>query len=153
MVQLNSDTNKPPRPPYDFTVCLEIHFVLYTSPLIEGNIYELSRKVSNFLPNFNLNIAFRSVKVRKLLSHQEKAIIDKFDKSNVIYQFDCTCADFNIGETGRTLLTRLKEHKNRGCSNICAHINTCEQYKNDAKNLFEKIKRILRYRKCQVSFF
>ena len=131
LAQLNSDYKKPTRPPYDFTVVLE-----YTSSLIESNIYELSNKISKFIPEFNLNIAFRTVKVKKLFSYQAKAYIEKFDKSNVIYEYDCvdTCADFYIGETKRTLLTRVKEHY-KGTSNICAHINTCEHYKNSA-NIF-----------------
>ena len=81
------------------------------------------------------------MRVKKLLSYQAKAYIEKFDKSNVIYEYDCvdTCADFYIGETKRTLLTRVKEHY-KGTSNICAHINTCEHYKNSAKNLSERTK-------------
>ena len=127
MSRLNSQEPKPPREPYDYTICLE-----YTSPPIESDIFELSRKMSLFLIDFNLNIAFRSVKVRKLFSYQAKPQIDKFEKNNLIYEFDCTCDGFYIGETRRTLMVRLKEHRNTACSNICAHINMCEKYENDA---------------------
>ena len=137
LAQLNCDSEKPLRQPYDYTVVLE-----YTSPLIESNIYELSRKISQFIPNFNLNVAFRTVKVKKLFSFQAKGFIDKFDRSNVVYEFDCvkTCAEFYIGETGRTLITRVKEHMN-GTSNICEHIEECEKYKVSIKNFVRENKK------------
>ena len=67
MSQISKQTEKTPREPFTWTVCLE-----YTSPLIESNIYELSRKIKQLIPEFRLNIAFRAVKLRKLFSFHAK---------------------------------------------------------------------------------
>ena len=33
------------------------------------------------------------------------------EKTVVIYKINCICGDFYVGETGRNLTTRIKEHK------------------------------------------
>ena len=149
MSQISKQTEKTPREPFTWTVCLE-----YTSPLIESNIYELSRKIKQLIPEFRLNIAFRAVKLRKLFSFHAKPTVEHFDKCNLIYEFPCTCEDSYIGETGRTLLVRIKEHHNTACSNICAHINTCEIYKKDVKNFVKENKQTFTNpQKARLSFF
>ena len=42
-----------------------------------------------------------------------KDSVDKCNKINVVYQIDCqNCDSKYVGETGRTLGDRIKEHKN-----------------------------------------
>ena len=115
-------------------VCLE-----YTSPLIENNIHELSRNISQYIPEFKLNIGFRSLKVRKLFSYQAKPVVENFEKSKVVYEFLCSCNDLYIGETNRTLLVPLKQHQHTS-SNICAHMQTFDRYKIDAQQFVDKNK-------------
>ena len=55
-----------------------------------------------------------------------------------LYKF--VCDDSYIGETAHTLLVRIKEHHNRACSIICAHINTRDQYKKNAQKFVKENK-------------
>jgi hypothetical protein len=48
--------------------------------------------------------------------------------------------DSYVGETARTLLVLLIEDHDKACSNICANINTCDQYKKDTQNFVKKNK-------------
>ena len=66
-----SDSVKPPRKPLSQTVCFE-----YSSPLIEYSICDLTRKMSQILPNFYVNVTYRSVKGSKLFSFLAKAKTD-----------------------------------------------------------------------------
>ena len=57
--------------------------------------------------------------------------VEPFNIKGVVYQIGCNCGEQYIGETGRTLAVRMKEHKsavNRDDSNngISVHANsTC----------------------------
>ena len=59
---------KPALVPFNHTIVLE-----YTSALIECFIYELTKKINKYLPEFKINIAYRSVKVKKLFGYTAKA--------------------------------------------------------------------------------
>ena len=62
-----SDSVKPARKPMIHTVCFE-----YSSPLIEYGICDLIRKMSQILPDFQVNVTYRSVKVSKLFFFSRK---------------------------------------------------------------------------------
>ena len=56
-----------------------------------------------------------------------KGKLDKHDVKGVVYSIPCECGSLYIGETGRTLKTRLMEHKrsvrNRDTNNgIAVHV-------------------------------
>ena len=40
-----------------------------------------------------------------------KKRIDQSDRKGVVYEIECCCGHSYIGETGRTLNTRIKEHQ------------------------------------------
>ena len=77
-----SDSEKPARKPTTHTVCFE-----YSAPQIEYFICELTRKMVNIIPEFRVNVTYRSVKVSKLFSFLAKPVTDIYEKSNVVYDF------------------------------------------------------------------
>ena len=59
-----------------------------------------------------INVAFRSPDTlrRKLVHPKDKSALE--DRTGIIYKISCTeCDSSYIGETGRSLKDRLKEHK------------------------------------------
>ena len=123
-----SDSVKPARKPMNHTVCFE-----YSSPLIEYGICDLIRKMSQILPDFQVNVTYRCVKVSKLFSFLAKPEIDKFEKCDCVYEYLCPCNETYIGETGRMLINRIYEHQQpSNQSNICNHILSCEEYIKDS---------------------
>ena len=52
--------------------------------------------------------------------------LEKLSKSNVVYQFPCSCCESSdIGKTKRTLFERTKEHVTRAYSAIEEHLDNC----------------------------
>ena len=45
-----------------------------------------------------------------------KGKLDKHDVKGIVYSIPCECGSLYIGETGRTLKTRLMEHKRSVCN-------------------------------------
>ena len=108
-----NDTDKPPP-------------VLVT-PYVKG----LSEKIERQCNHLNVRAVFSS---RRTLRRELVRVKNKAEPSNikgVVYQIGCNCGEQYIGETGRTLAVRIKEHKsavNRDDSNngISVHANsTC----------------------------
>ena len=62
---------------------------------------KLTRKMSQILPNFKVNVSYRAVKVSKLFSFLAKAENDTYQKSDVVYEFTCPCKEIYIGQTSR----------------------------------------------------
>ena len=70
-------------------------------------------KISSILKSFN----FRTLPVTKKsfssIIKLGKDITEKWDRTNVVYQFACkSCPASYVGETKRTVKTRIKEHQN-----------------------------------------
>ena len=126
----SANFEKPERELLSHTIVLE-----YSSPLIEGYIYDLTQKMNKYLPKFRINVAYRSVKVKKLFGYMAKPKIELFDKSNCVYEYICPCEKVNISQTHITLFTRADEHFKNSSSNICTHKSECEFYKNESKNI------------------
>ena len=76
------DEEKPTRWQSHHTITLD-----YTSPDIEKNICNLTRKISQTIPKHCVNFPYRSIKVTKLFSGSAEAEIDKPEKSNVVYEY------------------------------------------------------------------
>ena len=90
--------------------------------------------MSKKLPDFRVNVAYRSVKVSKLFCFLAKPVTDKFEKCDLIYKFE-----INIGQTARMLIHRVREHRMPSCnSNICLHIHSCDEYIINFKNFVEE---------------
>ena len=80
--------------------------------------------IRRLLSNFDIRVTFRPhATLRKILVSPKDSIpVEK--KANVVYQIPCTsCSEVYIGQTSRTLGTRLREHKvsvERGDTQISA---------------------------------
>ena len=72
-----------------------------------------------------MNVAYRSIKVRKLFSRSAKAQIETSKFFNIVNEYDCVCPNFYIGETKRVLDVRIRNHqaKNRN-TNLYQQIKT-----------------------------
>ena len=75
-------------------------------------IGHLSEGIKRILSKLNIRTCFKPFKtLRQLLVHPKDHINLK-DRTNVIYRIDCrNCALVYIGQTGRTIHHRVREHK------------------------------------------
>ena len=89
-----SDDKKRERDPTDLSVVFE-----YTSPHIKQYICRLTRRMTEILPDFRVNICYRVIKLKKLFSSHAKAKISQIDMSNLIYQYTCPCTQIYIEQT------------------------------------------------------
>jgi hypothetical protein len=96
------------------------------------------------MPKFRINIAYRSVKVKKLFGYMAKPKKELFENSNCVYEYTCPCEQFYIGHTKRTLYTRADEHYTNDSSKIWSHNDTCEFYKNESKKFVKENKKVFR---------
>ena len=135
----SANFEKPDREPFVHTIVLE-----YASPLIESYIHDLTKKINNYMPKFRINIAYRSVKVKKLFGYMAKPKKELFENSNCVYEYTCPCEQFYIGHTKRTLYTRADEHYTNDSSKIWSHNDTCEFYKNESKKFVKENKKVFR---------
>ena len=76
-------------------------------PYIEG----LSEEIRRILNGYNIRTVFRTVDTLGRIFTSVKDPIPPEERTGVIYKIKCICGDFYVGETGRNLTTRLKEHK------------------------------------------
>ena len=85
--------------------------------------------MSNILPNFRVNVCYRTVKLTKTFSSHAKAKIHKNNMGDAVYKYLCPCNEFYIGETKRLLQTRAGEHQMK-CRNthVYQHMSTCPTY-------------------------
>jgi hypothetical protein len=82
---------------------------------------QLIRMFSKLAPWCKLNIVFKPVQRMKYIS-KLKSVIPTLNKSNVIYQINCSeCNEFYVGLTTRRLNKRVKEHKSRNYSSVFKH--------------------------------
>ena len=99
-----SDDKKRDRDPTELIVVFD-----YTSPHIEQNICRLTRRMSNILPNFRVNISYRTIKVTKIFSCHAKEKIDQNVMCNMVYKFLCPCKEFYIGQTKQCLQIQYRQ--------------------------------------------
>ena len=97
---------KPPKPEISFTLSIS-----YTSPKIEFYAYELLNRIKNFLPNFYVRFAYKSIKIGATFIKDGKPPISKLNSCNCIYQFKCPCLKSYVGRTKRVLRIRAEEHR------------------------------------------
>ncbi|XP_063216176.1 uncharacterized protein LOC134527430 [Bacillus rossius redtenbacheri] len=77
-------------------------------PYVQG----LSEKIRHLGNKYGLKTAFRSKSTIKSIVTKVKPATEKLQTHNCVYQIPCECGHVYIGETGRALSTRIKEHKN-----------------------------------------
>ena len=71
-------------------------------------VAELSERVRRVCRDYNIRTAFKSTSTLRT-ALKEPIPIEK--KSGVVYEVPCSCGKVYIGETKRTLETRMKEHR------------------------------------------
>jgi len=91
-----------------YTLCLP-----YTSHRCAKVSSKLIRLLKTHTPNYYINIVWRSEKLQKYFSHKLKLPVPDTAKIGTTYKYDCLCHDAYIGETIRSLRTRVKEHNQR----------------------------------------
>ena len=64
-------------------------------------------KIASIMPDFRINDTYRSVKVSKLFSFLAELETDKFEKSDVVYEYLCPCNEIYISSTDRMLINRV----------------------------------------------
>ena len=104
-------------------------------------MHRLLSRLKKVLPNFKVNLAFRSKKVTQVFSTAAKVRTTPYETANVIYKFQCTgrsCSSY-IGQTGKPLIERVKEH-NQYCHarGIYHHKQDCEIYKSKLESFLEE---------------
>lgn len=134
ILHINNSNNLPARP-----LRSEQNY-FYKIPYVR----QLSEKIKQTLTSENINIAFKSentIKKKFFTKLKSRTPIDL--QSNVIYQIPCkNCDKSYIGQTGRYLNTRKKEHirdvKNKNKINITSLVEHCKDF--DHEFNFEETK-------------
>ena len=85
------------------------HIGFTTLPYIQGTA-EIIKRV---MQNVGIAVAFKPIKTIKNFLPNIKDPLKEEEKTGIIYKIPCKdCKFCYIGQTGRSLVTRLKEHKN-----------------------------------------
>ncbi|KYN17404.1 hypothetical protein ALC57_10305 [Trachymyrmex cornetzi] len=74
---------------------------------------KISDRFRGVVKNLNVSLAFFSLNKLSCFIRAQKDCLTTFLKKNVIYKIKCSDCDASyVGQTKRTLMTRIKEHKN-----------------------------------------
>ena len=76
-------------------------------PYVEG----LGEEIRRILKDYNIRTVFKTIDTLGRILTKVKDPTPPEERAGVIYKIRCICGDFYVGETKRTLATRLKEHK------------------------------------------
>ena len=89
-----------------------------------------------------MNFAWKTYTLHNFITPRLKARIEPLDRSGLVYKFECPCSESYVGETYRTLSTRIKEHNapSRN-SEIVSHISQCTKFIDEVKVLCPDLKR------------
>jgi hypothetical protein len=74
-------------------------------------IREISEKFKRIGERFNIKTVFKTKCISGNFLRRTKPIIGTLDKSQCVYRTPCECGREHIGETGRPLNIRIREHK------------------------------------------
>ena len=98
----------------ELTLCL---------PYIKG----LSETLQRTCQPLNIRVANKGTNTLRSILTKVKTPLDSYQKTGVIYQIPCSCGEVYIGETGKTINERVKEHKRSVCrmdtnNSIAVHV-------------------------------
>ena len=81
-----------------------------------------------------MTFAWKTTTPHNFIILRLKARIEPLDRSGLVYKFECACSQSYVGETYRTLSTRIKEHNapSRN-SEIVSHISKCDKFLEEVK--------------------
>ena len=104
------NNKKPEKPKIDATLCLN-----YTCPNTEQYCKQLVQKMKNSIPDYNINIALRTVKISQLFSRSAKAdYLPLYETPESINHFICDCKEDYIGMCLIPLHHRIHKHGQPG---------------------------------------
>ena len=86
----------------ELTLCL---------PYIKG----LSETLESTCQPLNIRVANKATNTLRSILTKVKTHLDSYQKTGVIYQIPCSYGEVYIGETGKTINERVKEHKRSVC--------------------------------------
>ena len=87
-----SDDQKPERPERIYTLSLD-----FNSASMESYVHSLLKKMKNPVPNFLVNVAYKTKPVSHLFSTHSNAKIPYEETTNLCYQFKCECGSHYVG--------------------------------------------------------
>ncbi|KAJ8950989.1 hypothetical protein NQ318_006373 [Aromia moschata] len=100
-------------------------------PYVSG----VTDKLKKTLSKKNIGLRFRTVKkIQQVLPSNKDPVL-------VVYELKCTCGKSYIGQTGRSIQCRVKEHQrhtrlgNTDKAAIAEHVHTNENHKIDYENI------------------
>ncbi|KAJ8946562.1 hypothetical protein NQ318_008292 [Aromia moschata] len=103
-------------------------------------------KLKKTLSKKNIGVRFRTVKkIQQVLPSNKDPVPRLLTKG--VYELKCTCGKSYIGQTGRSIQCRIKEHQrhtrlgNTDKSAIAEHVHTNENHKIDYENIRDKTTR------------
>ena len=76
-------------------------------PYVKG----LSEEIRRILGKYSIRTVFRTTQTLGRILTEVKDPTPLEERPGIVYKIKCICGDFYIGETGRSLTTRVKEHK------------------------------------------
>ena len=135
--QFFKDDQKPVHPPDTYTFCID-----YTSRAVEKPARKLAQMMQTLLPDFSINVAYRSKKLSNLISSSLKHSISPFEQNNVIYKWQCPCSESSyIGMTSRLLKQRVQEHQwDSVDSPILLHREVCPEYQKGLRKFRKELR-------------
>ena len=85
--------------------------------------------IQQVTPQYHINFAWKTIKLKNCITPMLKLKTGKFQKSGLVYGYQCPCDAKYVGETKRTFETRIQEHNqmSRGTS-VYNHIKTCQTF-------------------------
>ena len=100
--------------------------------------------MKNFVPAFEVNLAYKTLTLRDIISPSAKAYSDFDEVSNLVYEFKCDCSSNYVGRSSRPFITRIHEHqqpsraqekflKTGARTGIYWHIENCSKYTENKK--------------------
>ena len=91
----------------------------------------MHRTIEKYTPNFQLKVAFSTIKLSSIVLPRLKPQKNYFFNNNVVYKFQCHWSKTYTGETLKLLKSRIFQHRTSQKSHINLHINTSSAYEND----------------------
>ena len=126
-----SDDQKPDRPKRVHTLCLD-----FNAFSMEPYVNNLLKKMKNLVPEFLVNVAYKSKTVSQLFSTNSKGAVPFIETPNICYQFRCHCGSHYIGHSERPMIDRLQEHQQPSkAKGVLWHILSCPEYLKKKKDI------------------
>ena len=135
------EQDKDPRENLHHTITLT-----YISSRTKSHFFSGS-KMKKLIPEFSVNMSFRSVKLTKFFSCRAKPQKNIFETTNCVYHFQCPCSSSYIGMSDRQLSTRIKEHHAPKGTGIYHHLIHCNLYQSAERKYLKDSKLQLNVKK------